>query len=128
MHLSETPMMIQSIRYSGKIILVKFDLIHNRTKAEQNRGALLQVPSSQLLKLPDHTYYYNDILGCSVYDETEQLWGVVTQILKMKSNDVYVVKRDGVKDFLIPADRGIILSIDSESLKIIIRRPSEWLI
>lgn len=127
-HLSETPMMIQSIRYSGKIILVKFDLIHNRTKAEQNRGALLQVPTSQLLKLPDHTYYYNDILGCSVYDETEQLWGVVTQILKMKSNDVYVVKRDGVKDFLIPADRGIILSIDSESLKIIIRRPSEWLI
>ena len=46
----------------------------------------------------------------------------------MKSNDVYVVERDGDKDLLIPADRGIILNIDSQSLKIIIRRPSEWLI
>jgi ribosomal 30S subunit maturation factor RimM len=45
----------------------------------------------------------------------------------MKSNDVYVVQRDGYKDLLIPAVKGIILSVDCESLKIIIRRPSEWI-
>jgi 16S rRNA processing protein RimM len=127
LYLSEVPMVIKSIRNSGKIILVKFDLIDNRGKAEQNRGKLLQVPSCELTQLPVDTYYYNDILGSSVYDESDHLWGIVTQILKMKSNDVYVVERAGFKDLLIPALRGIILSIDSELLKIIIRRPSEWI-
>ena len=45
----------------------------------------------------------------------------------VSQSDVYVVERAGFKDLLIPALRGIILSIDSELLKIIIRRPSEWI-
>ena len=127
LYLSEISMVIENIRHLEKIILVKFDLIDDREKAQQKRGQLLQIPSRELVRLPSNTYYYNDILGSSVYDASDQLWGIVTQILKMKSNDVYVVQRDGYKDLLIPAVRGIILSVDCESLKIIIRRPSEWM-
>lgn len=103
---------IEAIREQKNHFLVKFIGVDNRDESENLTNSLLQIPREELPQLPSGEYYHFEIIGLTVYEMSGEIIGVVHDILKTGANDVYVVKRDGKNDLLIPALKKIILEID----------------
>ena len=62
--------------------------------------------------LPDNKYFIADLVGLSVYEEGRCL-GILSEVIQLPSNDVYVVK--GTKQFMIPVVDDYVKSIDIEN-------------
>ena len=70
--------------------------------------------------LQEGEYYWQDIIGLDVYGEDDCHLGWVETIFPTGSNDVYVC-RGGGKEILIPAIADVIIRINLEERKMIIR-------
>ncbi|MNI76958.1 Ribosome maturation factor RimM [compost metagenome] len=88
------------------------------------KGKYLKVSREDAVKLPKDTYFIADLIGCSVFDTDETPLGEVYDVIKTGSNDVYWVK--GIKELLIPVLKEIVLDINVEDKKIVIKPVKEW--
>lgn len=70
-----------------------------------------KVTEDHLADLEDGEFYYHEIIGLDVY-ENDILIGQVKEILQPGANDVWVVKRKGKKDLLLPYIPSVILKVD----------------
>lgn len=71
-------------------------------------------------------FYYRQIIGLMVITSEGKEIGMVAEIMETGSNDVYVVRGQG-KEYLIPAIKDVILSVNLGSGAIIIT-PMEGLL
>jgi 16S rRNA processing protein RimM len=110
---------VESVRWKGKLALVKLHGIDDRTSAEDLRGAEIGVRQEDVFPVPDDTYYVFDIVGCSVMGKKGNRIGTVCEVLRMPANDVLVVKREE-GDALIPVVKSVVKSIDLEAKLIVI--------
>ncbi|MCD4654248.1 ribosome maturation factor RimM [bacterium] len=117
---SQRPLKVLHARPVHNGILVKFETVNSRADAEVLLGNSLRVPSDRLNPLKDWNYYHFQLIGLSVKTVQELNVGVVTEILETGANDVYIVRNDEGIDFLIPAIRSVIKSIDLDSGVIVI--------
>lgn len=114
------------IRPHKRFILARLEGIQTKDEAEQLRGKSVLVDSAALPPLPEDEYYWHEIMGMRVVTEQGGVVGEVTDIFPTGSNDVYVV-REGKKEFLIPARKEVIISIDKKDRTMVIR-PLEGLL
>ncbi len=104
---------IQRVRpYKGEMIVLKLEGIDDADAAEPLRNQDLQIPLSELAKLPPGFYYQHDILGLRVFTLDRLELGKIVDILITGSNDVYVVKAPDGSQVLIPALKEVIKEID----------------
>lgn len=69
-------------------------------------------------------YYYHDIVGLQVIDRSrQQAIGTVSEILSTGANDVWVVKRAGQKDLLLPFLKSVVRQIDLDQKKVFVDVP-----
>ena len=54
------------------------------------------------------------MIGAKVVTEEGENFGVLDEVLLTGANDVYVVKREGKKEVLLPAIKECILNVDLE--------------
>jgi len=111
---------IDSAKPHKNLLLVKFKEIDDMDSAEGIKGGLLKVPREQLTELPPDTYYVFDIIGMEVVTEEGLKLGTVSDVVQTGSNDVYVVKGTE-KEYLIPALKEVVKSIDKSGGQILIR-------
>ena len=78
---------------------------------EKFKGFSLKVAEEDLTDLEDGEFYYHEIIGLDVY-ENDQLIGQIKEILQPGANDVWVVKRKGKRDLLLPYIPPVVLNID----------------
>jgi len=66
-----------------------------------------------------------EIAGFEVFDETGEKLGILEDVLPTKANDVFVVKSGSTKspEILIPALVSVIVEIDVENRKIMVKLP-----
>ncbi|MGL4248869.1 MAG: PRC-barrel domain-containing protein, partial [Lactococcus garvieae] len=57
------------------------------------------------------------IIGLDVY-ENDQLIGQVSEILQPGANDVWVVKRKGKRDLLLPYIPPVVLNVDLQAKRV----------
>lgn len=113
---------VESVRSHNQFILLKLREIDDRNQALQFRGALIQIPRSWLMPLPEGHYYLFQIVGLLVYTETGEYLGRVREVLRTGSNDVYqVLDEHNHREFLVPALREVVAEINLEEQKIVIR-------
>jgi 16S rRNA processing protein RimM len=104
---------IEGVRpYKGEMVVLKLEGIDTANAAETLRNVDLQIPLSDLAKLPPDSYYQHDILGLSVSTLAGQSLGTIVDILVTGSNDVYVIKTASGRQVLIPAVKQVIKQID----------------
>lgn len=91
--------------------------IRNPHEADAARGAVLEVATDDLPKLPEDLYYHFELLGMTVTSESGETIGELSEVIETGANDVYAVKPEGkdAKEILVPAIQGVILDIDRES-------------
>jgi len=105
----------------GAFVVVKIKGIDSQQEAQKLVSDYLYVHRDDAVKLPEGHYFIADIVGLKVYTEQHELLGEVIDVLKTGANDVYVVRRDGKKDVLIPAIKQVVKLIDIENKKMVVR-------
>ncbi|WP_288225881.1 ribosome maturation factor RimM [uncultured Enterococcus sp.] len=106
------PLTIASYRRHKNFDLLSFEGYQNINDVEAFRDGILKISEKQLGALNEHEYYYHEIIGLTVVDDEENEIGKITEILSPGANDVWVVKRKGQKDALIPYIESVVKDID----------------
>ena len=97
------------------ITLMSLKEITSLSLAESLVGSELFIEKINLPELEEGVYYWNDIIGISVFTTDDQYIGHVESIIQTWSNDVLVVKdpnRDKDNEVLIPVLESVVLEID----------------
>ena len=91
--------------------IVKFKGLYHINDVEKYKGCSLKIAEENLTDLDDGEFYYHEIIGLDVYED-DTLIGQVKEILQPGANDVWVVKRKGKKDLLLPYIPPVVLDVD----------------
>lgn len=115
---------IQSVKFQKDRVILKLEGIDSIEEAEKFKNKLIQVPREREPELPEDTFYVKDIIGIHVYDTEGKDLGSIYDVIETKNNDVYWIRKP--KELLIPVLKEIVLEIDLDEEKIIIRPVGEW--
>jgi 16S rRNA processing protein RimM len=115
------PLVLERIRPHRGRLLLKVGSINDRDQAETLRSQNLYLSSDQVEPLPDGEYYYWQILGLEVYEESGDRLGVVKNIIETGANDVYVIENDEGNEILVPAIEEVIRDVDLDSERMTVR-------
>ncbi len=114
---------IQSVKKLGNSILLKFENFNSSKDVNILVSKNLFIKEDELLILPANQAYIHDILGSIVLKNDVKI-GIVTDIIILKSNNVYVIKENNGNELLIPAIDDYVEKFDSRK-KILILKPIE---
>jgi len=106
---------IKSHRTNKNLELVKFEGMNHINDVEKYKGCELWVDAANLSELEDTEFYFYEIIGCRVQTTDSETIGEITDILQTGANDVWVIKRKGEKDLLIPYIEDVVKEVDIES-------------
>ncbi|MEN8246765.1 MAG: ribosome maturation factor RimM [Thermodesulfobacteriota bacterium] len=98
-----------------KTVLVAFEGVTTRNRAEELVGLELFVDRDSLETLDEGVYYWSDIIGLAVYTVEDEYLGRVASVMQTGSNDVYVVKNvqgQTPDEILVPALEWVVREID----------------
>jgi len=119
---SYTEFYIDTVRDTGRKILMKLVGVDNPEDAKLLHGMLLMISDDEVEKLPPGEYYEFEIVGCTVQNETGKVLGRVVEILPMPAQDVYVVESEEGSQWWLPASKSIIREIDVSARRISIEQ------
>lgn len=113
---------IASHRKVKNFDIIKFKGMYHINDIEKFRDFTLKVREEDLTDLEDGEFYYHEIIGLEVY-ENDVLLGTIKEILQPGANDVWVVKRKGKRDLLLPYIPPVVLGIDIEKGRVDVEIP-----
>ena len=103
------------------MFIVKLKQFNNINEVEKYKGGLLKVSASEKIDEAEGSYYFHEIIGCTVFDEEIGELGKIVDILTPGANDVWVVKRPKEKDVLIPYIAQVVLDVNIQEKRIQVR-------
>lgn len=106
-------------------VILKIEGIDSIEQAQKYKDKYVEIAREDAVPLEEGTYFVADLIGCTVYDTEGRNLGVVYDVLKTGSNDVYWIKEG--KELLIPALRDIVVEVDVEHSKIVIKPVETWM-
>ena len=113
---------IASHRKVKNFDIIKFKGMYHINDIERFRDFTLKVREEDLTDLEDGEFYYHEIIGLEVY-ENDVLLGRIKEILQPGANDVWVVKRKGKRDLLLPYIPPVVLGIDIDQGRVDVEIP-----
>ena len=111
---------IEKVRISGRFVYIKFSEINSRNEAEVLRKAEILIEEKDLIEPGENEYFIHDLIGCQVISENKDVIGVLTDVVQITSNDVYVVQSSQGNEVLIPATEEVVKQVNIEKKQIII--------
>jgi 16S rRNA processing protein RimM len=106
----------------GGRALAKFEELHSIDAVEVLVGSEAYLPLTELPELTEGQYYYHDLIGFEVVDETTGPVGPVQIVYDLETQDLLGVTHKG-KEVLIPLQDGIITQVDKAAKKVFCRLP-----
>ena len=103
---------IDKIRVSDRFVYIKFSGINSRNEAELLRNAEILVEEKDLIQPGQDEYFVHDIVGCRVISENNDEIGIVSDVVQMSSNDIYVVRNGTGTELLVPATKEVVTQVD----------------
>jgi len=114
---------VASHRKHKNFDLLSFEGYTSINEVEVFRDGILMVAKTELSNLENNEYYYYEIIGLDVYEETGEKLGQVKEILAPGANDVWVVQREGKADLLLPFISSVVKNIDLDKQKVEVEIP-----
>lgn len=97
------------------VLVVSFEGITDRSKAEELRGAKLMMAQERLPHLMEGTYYHRDLIGLSVQSAKGSSVGVVQALYNFGAGDLLEVKTDKGILQMLPFTHEMVPEIDLEN-------------
>jgi len=115
------PFTLTNVRFHQGAMLLTFKECTTRDEADALRGALVEIPLEDAIPLEEGEYYHFQLIGMRVEtEEGEVLGDIVDTFTAPGANDVFVV-HGSRGEILIPAIEDVVMSLDVEAGKVVIR-------
>jgi len=115
------PYFIESLSLLNNKAVVSFLDVDNIEKAESLVKKEIYLPISMLPKLSGNKFYYHEVTGMMVIDESFGELGSISAVLYPNQAVIQVFHKQ--KEVLIPISDEIIINLDREQNEMIIRAP-----
>ncbi|MBQ3136593.1 MAG: 16S rRNA processing protein RimM [Clostridia bacterium] len=108
----EKPLKVK-IRQGGNMAIMKIDGIDTPEEANKMRNRILYMKRSDAV-LPEGFYFMQELFDCKVVDadDEDRLYGILSDVSETGANDVWHIKVDGGKEYLIPAIPSVVIDVD----------------
>jgi 16S rRNA processing protein RimM len=113
---------IAGVRRQGEALLLALAGCDTPEAAAALVGRLVALPRAQALPPPPGYAYPWQLAGCRVETEDGRVVGEMTGIETSPAHDLWVVRGDG-REHLIPAVPEIVVEVDLEAKRVVIRPP-----
>jgi 16S rRNA processing protein RimM len=117
------PFFIESLdlQPDGRILL-KLEDVNSIVEAEKLKSVALYLPLNTLPELGEDQFYFHDVIGYTVIDETLGELGTIKEIYEMPYQDLMGMEYKGV-EVLIPVQDELILRADKAARKLYVNLP-----
>lgn len=110
-------------RFHKTCQIVRFENVNSIDDAEKLKNKIVFINRDDL-ELPEGRYYITDIEGLTVKERNGRILGVVDEIIKTGSNDVYSLKDTfNKKPVLIPVIEDVVLETNIDGGYIVVKLP-----
>lgn len=116
------PFFINELKVHGNQIVVTLNNVKTIDQAQLLGGRKVYLPVSFLPELTGTRFYYHEIPGYTVSDESFGIVGKVLKVIDLPQNPLFEIDCQG-KNVLIPIADEIILDIDRNKRMIYVRAP-----
>ena len=103
---------LSGVKYQKGNIIVRFREITDINDAEKYKNRVLYAERDMLGELPDGVYYIADLIGLTVVTDDGREIGKISDVINTGASDIYEVKREGMKNLLIPVTDETVLDVD----------------
>ncbi len=115
------PLSIQQARVHKGCVILRIEGVDSIDQAETLRNRVLYMNRDDVT-LPEDLVFIQDILGYRVFDQRlNRVLGTLSDVLQNPANDIYVVRDDAGRQYLIPAVPAFLQGIDHETECITVR-------
>jgi 16S rRNA processing protein RimM len=105
-------------------LLVFSPLVSTPEEAQALKGLEVRVSKEERPPLEEGEFWIEDLLGLEVFlEDTEESCGVICDVLPTGASDVYVLRNPEGKERMFPAVRSVILEVDLERRRMLVRPP-----
>ena len=104
--------------------ILHFQEISNRSEADEYRDLEIFAPRELLPELDDDEFYIDDLVGCEVLNEKQEIVGKISEILTPGAHEVLVVQ-NGEEELLVPLVDEWVTEIDIPARQVWINSPEE---
>ena len=108
------PFEVEGGRLHKNVVLLKLRGIDDVQGADRLRGKSLFVRREDLAELPDQTYYIVDLVGLLAYLPNGELLGKIGEVIKTGARDVFDIRNEEGRSFLVPFTPEFVQDIDIE--------------
>ena len=113
-------LIVNSSKPHGNVVIAAIKGIDSIETAEAYRNKVLFMRREDA-GLEDGQYFISDLLGCEVFDaDSGEKLGDISDVSETGANDVWHIK-SGDKEYLIPCIDDVVISVDIDAEKVIIR-------
>lgn len=109
------PLEVAQARFFKNLVILKFKGVDNINDIEKYKGKSLMVTREHAVDLAEDEYFIADLIGLrAVSDEGEEL-GILDDVLQTGANDIYVIRKPGTDELLVPAIHDCVKKVDLEA-------------
>ncbi len=113
-YVGDTKYEIIRTRIHKNCIIAQVEGIDSINQAELLKNRVITIEREALGELPEGAYYIADLEGLAVRTMDGKELGIIDEIIKTGSNDVYVLKETGGKPILIPVIDQVVKEVNVE--------------
>ncbi|HET8586869.1 MAG TPA: ribosome maturation factor RimM [Candidatus Limnocylindria bacterium] len=117
----DEPREVVAVELGGRLPVVRLTGVETRAAAESLAGRYLEVEPREL---PEGSYYWHQLEGLRVEDESGELLGTLVEVFRVGENEVYRVTGSG-GETLIPALHDVVRQIDLVGRRMVVHYESE---
>ena len=111
---------VTKTRRAGSTYIMSLAGVTTPEAAAALRGGLIQAPRRPTDTLSADVYFECDLIGMTVENERGDQVGVLETILEIPDGHIFVVRK-GKEEFLIPAAKSFVTSVDLEHRRLLVR-------
>ena len=111
---------VETFRVSGDLVFVKFSEYNNPEEVKAIKGFEIHTIKDRK-DLEVGYYYFSDLVGCKVLDESKNVLGLVSKVEEFPAQLTLRVKRESEPDFFVPFVKAFILDVNIDKKEIIIK-------
>ena len=116
------PFFISHLQISGKKGILHLRDINSKDQADELKSCTLLLPLDLLPKLEDGQFYYHEIIGYEIVDQTKGKLGIVEDVITGGNQDLISMKYKS-KEVLIPVNNEIVSHADHKQKKVYVNLP-----
>jgi len=105
---------IAGVKFFKNLVILKFKGIDDINDVEKYRKKSLYVTRENAVKLKKDEYFIADLIGLKVISDEGEDLGTISDVMQTGANDVYVIRKEGAEELLVPAIKQCVKNVDIE--------------